>query len=52
MPTTSHRRERVSAADAVDISEVELARRVVADEQERLAREAMDKNVAETHERR
>jgi superfamily II DNA or RNA helicase len=32
-----------SSADAVDISEVELARRVVAIEQERLAREAMDK---------
>jgi superfamily II DNA or RNA helicase len=33
------------SADAVDISETELARRVVADEQERLAREAMEKKV-------
>ncbi|MCA1706382.1 MAG: DEAD/DEAH box helicase [Actinobacteria bacterium] len=32
-----------NSADAVDISEVELARRVVAAEQERLAREAMEK---------
>ncbi len=34
-----------NSADAVDISEVELARRIVAEEQERLAREAMAKNV-------
>lgn len=34
-----------NSADAVDISEVELARHVVAAEQERLAREAMEKKV-------
>ncbi|MCA1671385.1 MAG: DEAD/DEAH box helicase, partial [Actinobacteria bacterium] len=34
-----------NSADALDISEVELARRVVAVEQERLAREAMEKTV-------
>ncbi len=36
-----------NSADAVDISEVELARRVVAAEQERLAREAMEKNASD-----
>lgn len=34
-----------NSPDAVDISEVDLARRIVATEQERMAREAMEKNI-------